>query len=60
MVELIVALGLVFVIEGVLYALFPSAMKNMMKLAIGQNDQSIRIIGLVAAFIGVAIIYLIK
>lgn len=60
MIEFIAALGLVFVIDGVLYALFPSAMKNMMKMAIGQDDQSIRLVGLIATFIGVTIIYLIK
>lgn len=58
--ELIVALGLVFVIEGVCYALFPVAMKNMMKFAIDQQENNIRKVGLGAAIIGVVIIYLVK
>ena len=32
MKELIVAIGLLLFIEGILYALFPSKMKNMLKI----------------------------
>ena len=60
MSELIIALGLVFVIEGLLYALFPNKMKDMMKVALEQEDSAIRAIGLVAAFMGVFIIYVVK
>lgn len=58
--ELIIAIGLVFVIEGLCYALFPGAMKNMMKFAIEQEETAVRKVGLIAAVIGVVIIYLIK
>ncbi len=54
------AIGLVFVIEGLLYALFTNSMKNMMKTAIEQSENTIRIMGLCALFIGVVIIYVIK
>ena len=54
------AIGLVFVIEGLLYALFTNSIKNMMKTAIEQSENTIRITGLCALFIGVVIIYVIK
>lgn len=60
MTEIIVAIGLVLVIEGLLYALFPSSMKKMMAIALDQPETGLRQIGLIAAIIGVVIIYLIK
>ena len=58
--ELIIAIGLFLFIEGVLYALFPSKMKNMLKKLdlIGVNQ--LRIGGLIFAFLGFIIIYYIK
>ncbi|MBT6032744.1 MAG: DUF2065 domain-containing protein [Kordiimonadaceae bacterium] len=60
MEEVIIAIGLVFVIEGLLYALFPKAMKNMISVVLTQSENSIRTTGLCALLIGVVIIYLIK
>ena len=58
--ELIIALGLFFFIEGLLYALFPSKMKNMLKkLEIVEVNQ-LRTGGLIFAIIGFVIIYFIK
>ena len=57
MTELIIAVGLIFVIEGMLYALFPGAMKNMMKMVLNEEDGTIRQVGLLAAVIGVIVIY---
>lgn len=57
MTEFVMAIGFVFVIEGFLYALFPETMKNMVKMALEQSDSSLRLIGLIAAFIGLVIIY---
>ena len=57
MKELIIALGLFFFIEGILYALFPSKMKNMLKkLELIKNSQ-LRTGGLIFALIGFIIIY---
>ena len=58
--NIIFAIGLVFVIEGFLYALFPTAMKKMMAAALEQNENNLRTAGLIAAFIGLVIIYVIK
>jgi uncharacterized protein YjeT (DUF2065 family) len=60
MTEVFIAIGLVFVIEGLLYALFPKAMKNIIEVVLAQSENSIRTTGLCAVFIGVVIIYFIK
>ena len=60
MTEIIVAIGLILVLEGLLYALFPASMKRMMSTALEQSDNGLRQAGLIAAIIGVVIIYLIK
>ena len=60
MKELIIALGLFFFIEGILYALFPSKMKNMLKkLELIKNSQ-LRTGGLIFALLGFIIIYYAK
>ena len=43
MKELIIAFGLFLFIEGVLYALFPSKMKNMLKKLDAVADKQLRI-----------------
>ena len=58
--ELIIALGLFFFIEGLLYALFPSKMKNMLKKLEIVEDNQLRIGGLIFAIIGFVIIYFVK
>ncbi len=58
--ELIIAFGLFLFIEGVLYALFPSKMKNMLKKLEIVKDSQLRLGGLIFAIIGFIIIYYIK
>ena len=58
--ELIIAFGLFLFIEGVLYALFPSKMKNMLKKLDLLKDSQLRSGGLIFAVIGFFIIYYIK
>ncbi len=55
--ELIIAFGLFLFIEGVLYALFPSKMKNMLKKLDVVNDKQLRVGGLLFAIIGFIIIW---
>ena len=58
--ELIIAFGLFLFIEGILYAIFPSKMKNMiMKLKEATNNQ-LRTGGLIFAIIGFFIIWYLK
>ena len=58
--ELIIAFGLFLFIEGILYALFPSKMKNMLKKIEFISDAQLRTGGLVFAIIGFIIIYYTK
>ncbi|MDA9710090.1 DUF2065 domain-containing protein [Candidatus Pelagibacter sp.] len=57
MKELIIAFGLFFFIEGILYALFPSKMKNMLKKLDLLKETQLRIGGLTFAIVGFVIIY---
>ena len=58
--ELVIAFGLFLFIEGVLYALFPAKMKNMLKKLELVKDSQLRSGGLIFAVIGFVIIYYIK
>ena len=58
--ELVIAFGLFLFIEGILYALFPSKMKNMIKRIEFVKDSQLRSGGLIFAVIGFVIIYYIK
>tara|TARA_B100000945_G_scaffold78615_1_gene60743 strand:+ start:443 stop:628 length:186 start_codon:yes stop_codon:yes gene_type:complete len=60
MKELVIAFGLFLFIEGILYALFPSKMKNMLKKLELVKDGQLRIGGLIFVIIGFVIIYYIK
>ena len=56
---LLVALGLVFVIEGLLYALFPDAMKKGIALLLTLPESYVQRAGLVAVALGVGLIWLV-
>ena len=58
--ELIIAFGLFLFIEGILYAIFPSKMKNMIKKLELIKDNQLRTGGLVFAIIGFIVIYYAK
>ena len=58
--ELIIAFGLFLFVEGIIYALFPSKMKNMLKKLELIKDSQLRTGGLVFAVLGFIIIYYTK
>ena len=58
--ELAIAFGLFLFIEGILYAIFPAKMKNMLKKLEFVTDSQLRTGGLVFAILGFVIIYYIK
>jgi len=55
--ELIIAIGLLLFIEGALYALFPSKMKNMLQSIEKMQTNQLRIGGLIFATIGFVIVW---
>ena len=60
MPELIVAIGLVFVIEGLVFAAFPGVAKRLAATALESPENSLRIAGIVSAVIGVVLIWLVR
>ncbi len=60
MKELIIAFGLFLFIEGILYAIFPAKMKNMLKKLEIIKDSQLRSGGLIFAVLGFIIIYYMK
>ena len=57
MKELVIAFGLLLFIEGLLYALFPSKMKNMLKTVEKLKINQLRMGGLIFAIIGFLIVW---
>jgi uncharacterized protein YjeT (DUF2065 family) len=60
MKELIIAFGLFLFIEGILYAIFPSKMRSMLKKLELIKDSQLRSGGLIFVVIGFIIIYYMK
>ena len=60
MKELIVAVGLLFVIEGLLYTIFPTQMKKMLQQMQNISGSNLRTGGLFFALIGFIIVWIIK
>lgn len=60
MSELIAALGLVFVIEGIFYAGFPHVAKGFMRKALEMPDSAFRGAGLAGLAIGLAIVWMVR
>ena len=57
---LLTAVGLVFVIEGVIYSLFPDGMKRMMLAALSMSTNRLRLMGLAMAVVGFFIVWLVR
>ena len=60
MTDFLVALALILVIEGAVYALFPEGMKRLMMRVIDEPPAILRAIGLVAAVFGVVAVWLLR
>ncbi|MBL8905706.1 MAG: DUF2065 domain-containing protein [Rhizobiales bacterium] len=60
MIELATALGLVLVIEGLLYATAPAKLKQLMLQMQAIPDDALRVGGVAAIGIGVVIVWLVR
>ena len=58
--DLITAIGLLFFIEGLVFAIFPSRIKNMLKLIKNTPESKLRSYGVIFLIIGFFIIWYIK
>lgn len=58
MTDFLVAIGLVLVIEGVLFALLPGKAQEAMRNAAATPADILRVVGLVSAVAGVIVIWL--
>ena len=58
--EIITAIGLIFFIEGLLIAIFPSRIKNMLEIIKNTPENKIRTYGVIFLIIGFVIIWYIK
>lgn len=58
--DLLAALGLVLVFEGVLYALAPGALKRMFVMAQSLDEGHLRLGGLIAVVAGVAVVWAVR
>ncbi|HWB49352.1 MAG TPA: DUF2065 domain-containing protein [Stellaceae bacterium] len=60
MKDFLTALALILVIEGIVYALFPEVMKRLAVRAARTPSQSLRIGGLIAAILGVILVWALR
>ena len=58
--QIVMALGLVLVIEGLLYALVPGQLKAMMVAFQKLSDDQLRTGGVIAMALGVMIVWLVR
>ena len=60
MIDFLVALGLVFVFEGMILFISPKRLKQMLKLLNNFSEKKIRLIGLFSIIIGLIVISIIR
>jgi uncharacterized protein len=60
MMDLVAALGLALVVEGILFAAFPDGMRKAMYEAAHSPSDRMRIVGIVSAIVGLGIIWLVR
>ena len=58
--QFLVALGLVLVIEGLLFAAFPAAAERLAATALESPENSLRIAGIISAVLGLILIWLVR
>lgn len=59
-IAVLTALGMILVIEGLFYALFPNGMKRMIIAVLDMPSGSLRLGGLVALVAGVVVVWLVR
>ncbi|HLB57480.1 MAG TPA: DUF2065 domain-containing protein [Gammaproteobacteria bacterium] len=57
---LLTAIGLVFILEGLLPFLLPRVWRRAMQQMVMQNDSALRIFGFVSMLIGLSVLYFVR
>lgn len=60
MSDFVVALGLVFVIEGLVFSAFPATAKRAMESVRQSPDATLRTVGIVSAILGIILIWAVR
>lgn len=60
MSDFLVAVGLVFVIEGLVFAAFPAQAKKAIAGVLETPDMSLRVIGIGSAVVGLLLVWLMR
>jgi uncharacterized protein YjeT (DUF2065 family) len=58
--DFLAAIGLVFVIEGLIFAAFPTSAKKAVASVLDTPDGTLRMIGIGSAVIGLIIVWLVR
>ncbi len=58
--DFLVGLGMLLVIEGLIFAAFPAAMRKAMKAALESPETMSRILGLVMAVLGLILVWYLR
>jgi uncharacterized protein YjeT (DUF2065 family) len=58
--DFLVALGLVFVLEGLLFAAMPGLTKRAIAGALETPDATLRVVGIGSAVVGLVVVWLIR
>ena len=58
--DLLVGIGMVLVLEGLLFTAIPNWMRSAMKSALSSPDNILRAVGLVSAVVGLILIWLVR
>jgi uncharacterized protein len=60
MTDFLAALGLVFVVEGLVFAAFPEAAKRAVMVMTQTPDQRLRAVGILSAVFGLVMLWLVR
>jgi uncharacterized protein YjeT (DUF2065 family) len=58
--DFIVGLGMLLMLEGLLFAASPGWMKKAMRAAMASSDNILRVVGLVSAVAGLILVWLVR
>ena len=59
-VDFLIGVGILFVLEGILFAATPAFMRRAMKSAMEMPDNILRAVGIVSAVVGLILIWLVR